>query len=145
MSVFVLVSGTLFKTPEQRSSAKSGKLFTVATVKAGSDTGAGDFWSVTCFSESAQLELLRLEVGDAISVRGRLEIKTYTAANGETKIGRSIVADAALGLRPVPRTPKAKAAPAGSKAADAQSIIPPSSESSTDKPASSFFDDEIPF
>jgi hypothetical protein len=66
------------------------------------------------FSESAQLEMLRLEVADAVSVRGKMKIETYVANDGTTKISRSIFADAALGLRPAPRAPKkaAKAAPA---------------------------------
>jgi Single-strand binding protein family len=109
MTAFALVTGTIFRAPIQKIS-KAGKPFTTCTVRAGSDdSGGGDFWSVLSFSESSQLELLRLEIGDAVSVRGKMKIETYTASNGETKISRSIFADAALGLRPAPRT-KAKAA-----------------------------------
>jgi single-stranded DNA-binding protein len=110
MTAFALITGVIFRAPIQKTS-KAGKPFTVCTVKAGSDDTGGDFWSVLIFSESAQLEMLRLEVGDAVSVRGKMELKTYTANDGTTKIGRSIFADAALGLRPAPRT-KAKAAKA---------------------------------
>src|SRR5260221_14737997 len=110
MTAFALVTGSLWKNPEQRSSAKTGKLFTVATIRAGSDaSGGGDFWSITCFSESAQLELLRLEAGDAVAVKGRLEIKTYTPADCANKIGRSIFSDSAIGLRPPPREKKPRA------------------------------------
>jgi hypothetical protein len=117
------------------------KPYTVCTVKAGADdSAAGDFWNVLCFSESAQLELLRLEAGDAVSVRGKMKIEIF-----EARISRSIFADAALGLRPAPRTPKAKAAKAAPASQGLQSIIPPSRESSTDKAASSFYDDDIPF
>jgi len=110
MTAFALITGVIFRAPIQKTS-KAGKPFTVCTVKAGSDDTGGDFWSVLIFSESAQLEMLRLEGGDAVSVRGKMELKTYTANDGTTKIGRSIFADAALGLRPAPRT-KAKAAKA---------------------------------
>jgi single-stranded DNA-binding protein len=102
-----------------------------------------------CFSESAQLELLRLEVGDAVAVRGKMKLETYAANDGTTKISRSIFADSALGLRPVPRERKAKAPPAGSKAGDAiakQSILPdatPEKETAAGGPA--FFNDDIPF
>jgi single-stranded DNA-binding protein len=116
MSAYALITGVIFRAPLQKIS-KAGKPYTVCTVKAGSDdTGAGDFWSVLCFSESAQLEMLHLEVGDAASVRGKMEIKTYVANDGTTRISRSIFADSVLGLRPAPRTPKAKAAkPASSQ------------------------------
>ena len=137
MTAFALIAGVIFRPPVQKT-AKSGKLFTTCTVKAGADDNAGgDFWNVLSFSESGQLELLRLNVGDAVSVRGKLKIETYVANDGTTKISRSIFADAALGLRPAPRERKAKAPPAGSKAADfpvKQSILPDAS-----------LDDEIPF
>jgi hypothetical protein len=140
MTAFALISGVIFRAPLQKIS-KAGKPFTTCTVKVGADdTASSDFWTVLSFSESAQLELLRLEAGDAVSIRGKLKIETYVANDGTTKISRSIFADAAIGLRPVPRTSKAKAPPVGSKAADAivkQSIIPPSSAPP--------FDDDIPF
>jgi single-stranded DNA-binding protein len=135
VSAFALISGVIFKPVEQRTSSKTGKLFVSATLKVGGETGASDFWNILIFSESAQLELLRLEIGDAVSIRGKLEIKTYVANDGATKIGRTIFADAALGLRPAPRTPKPKPAPVGSKAADQivkQSIIPPSDDLNDD-------------
>jgi single-stranded DNA-binding protein len=137
MSAFALVTGTIFRAPVQKIS-KAGKPFTTCTVKAGSDDSASsDFWSIICFSESAQLEMLRLEVGDAISIRGKMELKTYVANDGQTKISRSIFADAALGLRPAPRTPKAKAAAKSAPASQEQS-----SDAPTGAPP---FDDDIPF
>jgi Single-strand binding protein family len=101
MTAFALVTGTIFRAPVQKT-AKSGKPYTICTVKVGADDGAGDFWNVLSFSESSQLELLRLEVGDAVSVRGKMKIETYVANDGQTKISRTIFADAALGLRPAP-------------------------------------------
>jgi single-stranded DNA-binding protein len=133
MTAFALVTGTIFRAPIQKIS-KAGKPYTTCTVKAGSDdSGGGDFWSIICFSESAQLELLRLEAGDAVSVRGKLKLETYTASDGTTKISRTVFADAALGLRPVPREKKPKAA----KAATAQEQ--PTTTTDPD------LDDSIPF
>lgn len=126
MTAYALVSGVIFRAPQQKT-AKSGKPFTTCTVKAGADDGGGDFWSVLCFSESAQLELLRLEAGDAVSVRGKMKLEIY-----EGKISRSIFADAALGLRPAPRT-KAKAAKA------------PTTQETTTTATDPGLDDEIPF
>jgi single-stranded DNA-binding protein len=135
MSAFALITGTVFRNPTQRTS-KAGKPYTTCTIKAGSDdnTGASDFWSIICFSESGQLELLRLEVGDSVAVRGKLKIETYVANGGQTKISRSIFADAALGLRPVPRTPKPKTARSA----------PPTHDQPTTTAAPPF-DDGIPF
>lgn len=147
MTAYALITGVIFRAPLQKT-AKSGKPFTTCTVKAGSDeSGAGDFWSILCFSESAQLELLRLEVGDAVSVRGKLKIETYAANDGTTKISRTIFADAALGLRPAPRERKPKTPPVSSKAADAlvkHSILPDATPETT-AAGSAFFSDDIPF
>ncbi len=136
MTAYALISGVIFRAPTQKI-AKSGKPFTTCTVKAGADDNTGgDFWNVLIFSESAQIEMLRLEIGDAVSIRGKFKIETYEK-DGQTRISRSIFADAALGLRPAPRTTKAKAAakPAPSsqeQASDAPTGAPP-------------FDDGIPF
>ena len=108
MTAFALITGTLFKPAEQRTSSKTGKLFVSATVKVGSDSGGGDFWNVLIFSETTQIELLRLEIGDAVSVRGKMKLEIFEK-DGQARISRSVFADAALGLRPAPRT-KAKAA-----------------------------------
>jgi single-stranded DNA-binding protein len=135
MSTFILISGVVFRAPVQKIS-KAGKPFTSCTVKVGSDdAGSGDFWSVLIFSESAQLEMLRLEAGDAVSVRGKLKLELYTANDGQTKISRTIFADAVLGLRPTPRTPKAKAASAPST----------HDQSTTTTATDPGLDDSIPF
>jgi single-stranded DNA-binding protein len=139
MTAFALVTGTLFRPPLQKIS-KAGKPYTVCTVKAGADdSGTGDFWSIICFSESAQLELLRLEAGDAVSVRGKMKLELYTANDGATKISRSIFADAALGLRPVPREKKPKAPPTERPQLERVNIVPTSTASPSD------LDDDIPF
>ena len=133
MTAYALISGVIFRAPVQKI-GKSGKPYTVCTIRAGSDDGAGgDYWSILSFSESSQLELLRLEVGDACAVRGKLEIKIYTANDGTAKISRTIFSDAAIGLRPAPRTPKAKAAKAApTSQGQAEQSTPPSSDLNDD-------------
>ena len=129
MTACALITGVIFRAPLQKIS-KAGKPYTICTVKAGADdSGGGDFWSVICFSESGQLELLRLEAGDAVSVRGKMKLEIF-----EARISRSIFADAALGLRPAPREKKPRKA-----AADAT----PAKETAAGDPA--FFSDDIPF
>jgi single-stranded DNA-binding protein len=133
MTAFVLISGSLWKTPEQRT-GRTGKLYTVATIRAGSDdSSASEFWSITAFSESAQAELLRLGAGDALSAQGKARFELYTSNTGAAKISRSIVADAVLPLRPAPREKKPKAAAA------------PTSQDQTTTTTDPGLDDEIPF
>ncbi len=69
MTSHVLVTGTLFRPPEQRTS-KAGKEFVSATLKV-KDGDAVQWWRVTAFSGTTQAELLRLGDGDALSVQER--------------------------------------------------------------------------
>jgi len=96
MTAHVLISGALFRAPEQRTS-KAGKPFASATVRMKEGDGF-QFWRVVVFSESAQAELMRLTEGDAISAQGALRVETYER-DGQTKIGFSIIADSVLALR----------------------------------------------
>jgi Single-strand binding protein family len=78
MTAHVLISGTLFRPPEVRTS-KAGKPFVTATLKAkdgGPSTGSGQasqWWKVLAFSETAQAELMRMADGEAISFKGTLK------------------------------------------------------------------------
>jgi single-stranded DNA-binding protein len=139
MTAYALISGVIFRAPTQRT-AKSGKPYTTCTVKVGTDEGTGDFWSAICFSESGQLELLRLEAGDAVSVRGKMKIELYTANDGQTKISRSIFADAALGLRPRAQ-PKAKT----NKAVSTSHDQPTTTTTTTTTNPPDELNDDIPF
>jgi single-stranded DNA-binding protein len=107
MSAFVLVSGALFRAPEQKTS-KAGKPFVTATIKVAADNSA-DFWSVLAFSESAQAELMRLGEGDKISAQGSLKVELYAGRDGQTRINRTVFADHVLALRQPPRERKPKA------------------------------------
>jgi hypothetical protein len=91
MTAFAIVTGSLFRAPEQRTS-KAGKPYVTATIRA-KDGDALQWWRVTAFSESAQAELMRLGEG----------------APGGTppKISLSIIADHVLALRQPPKERKA--------------------------------------
>jgi single-stranded DNA-binding protein len=97
MSAHALITGTLFRAPEQRT-AKSGRQFVAATLKA-KDGEATKWWKVLAFSETARAELMRLADGDAMCVQGQLRVETYQAESGETKMSLSIIANAVLALR----------------------------------------------
>jgi single-stranded DNA-binding protein len=105
----VLVSGSLFRPPEQRTS-KAGKPFTTATIRA-KDGEASQWWKVVAFSESAQAELSRLSDGDALSIQGALKVETYER-DGATKLSLSVIAEHVIALRQPPRQRERKPADA---------------------------------
>jgi single-stranded DNA-binding protein len=107
MSVLALVSGSIFRAPEQRMS-KAGKPFVFATVRV-KEGGESRFVNVVAFSESAQSEVVRLSDGDSLSAQGPLKAEIYAANDGSTKVSLSIVADRVLPLRQPRKERKAKA------------------------------------
>jgi single-stranded DNA-binding protein len=140
MTVAVLLSGSIFKEPTRRTS-QSGKSYVVTTIKAAAaDNASSDFWSVLAFGTTASEELLRLAVGERLTIQGGMKVELYTAASdGKTKISRTIFADHVMALRQPPkeRKPKAKLASQETTTTDA------TPETAAGGPA--FFDDEIPF
>jgi single-stranded DNA-binding protein len=103
---YALVSGSLFRAPEQRTS-KTGKPYVTATLKV-KDGETSQWWRVTAFSESAQPALMRLDEGDSLSVQGSFRAELYTPDGGETKLSLLIVADKVLALRQTPKERSAK-------------------------------------
>jgi single-stranded DNA-binding protein len=103
MSVHILVSGSLFKNPEQKTSSKTGKTYATASIRTASadNITTSDFWNLLVFSETVTAELMRLTEGDKLAVQGSLKLEIY---NG--KISRSVFVDAILPLRRE-RKPKA--------------------------------------
>jgi hypothetical protein len=130
MSVHILVSGSLFKNPELKTS-KSGKSYATASIRTSSADGtAADFWNLLVFSETVQAQLLQLTEGEKLAAQGSAKIELF---NG--KISRTVFVDAILPLRAAPREKKPKAA---KPAPTSQSIVSPSNESSTESAPSSF-------
>jgi single-stranded DNA-binding protein len=97
-----LVTGSLFRAPEQRTS-KAGRPFVVTTIKA-KDGDAVQWWKVLAFSDSASAELLRLGEGDVVAVQGNFKAELYRHdETGETKLSLSIIADHVRAMRQPPR------------------------------------------
>lgn len=94
---YALVTGALFRAPEQRTS-KANKPYVTATIKA-KDGDAFQFWRVTAFADAVQAELMRLTDGDAVSVQGPLKAELYAKDGGEQKHSLSLIADHVLVLR----------------------------------------------
>jgi single-stranded DNA-binding protein len=127
MSVSVLVTGALFRDPEERTSGSSGKPFVVATIRAAAaDNEPADYWNVLAFSESVRTELMRLRSGDRASIQGRLKLELYEKG-GEARISRSVFADGVLALRAPPkeRRPRGKDAPSDAQLPLQQAGAPP--------------------
>ncbi len=132
MSVFVLVSGSLFKNPEMKTS-RAGKTYASASIRtASADNTAADFWNLLVFSETVQTELMRLNEGDKLAAQGSVKLEIY---NG--KISRTVFVDAILPLRAPPRERKPKAAKAAPTAQD--------QPASTTNPPDDDLNDSIPF
>jgi single-stranded DNA-binding protein len=104
--IAALVTGSLFRAPEQRQS-KAGRAFVVATIRVKDGDGI-QFIRLVVFSDSAQAELLRLSEGDSLSAQGSLKAELYAKDGGESKLSLSIVADQILALKQPPKEREAK-------------------------------------
>ena len=93
MSAHVLITGQIFRAPEQRTS-KAGKPFVTATIRV-KENEATVWWKVITFSESNGAELMRLSDGDAVSVQGSMKAEVYEK-DGEPKLSLTVFADAIL-------------------------------------------------
>jgi hypothetical protein len=136
-SVAVLVSGSIFREPQQRTS-QSGKKYVTVTIKAaGADNSTLDFWNALAFGDTAGAELMRLGLNERLAVQGTMKIELFEK-DGQQRISRTIFVDAVLALRAPPREKKPK--PAATPAAaplERVNILPSAS--------SSDLNDEIPF
>ncbi len=108
MTALAIITGTLHRTPEARTS-KAGRPFAMATIRVKDGDGA-QYWKIFAFSESAQAELMRLREGDALSAQGTMKAELYRPEGGEPRLSLSLTADQVLALRPEKRKPK-RAAP----------------------------------
>ena len=106
MGVHALITGMLFRAPEQRIS-RAGKPFWSATLRV-KDGDATQWWKLLVFSESAGAELMRLGDGDALSAQGVFKAEPYDK-DGETRIGFTLFAEHVLALKQPPRERKPKA------------------------------------
>jgi hypothetical protein len=110
MTAFAIITGSLFKAPEQRTS-KAGRPYVTATIRT-KDGDASQFWRVSAFSDTTQAELMRLTDGDACSIQGSMRAELYRPEGGEPKLSLSIFADRVLAIsQPKERKPSAPEPP----------------------------------
>lgn len=106
MTIDALVTGTLFKNPEERRS-NAGTPFVTAVVRAASNGGEGLFIRVAAFDDTAKTALLALESGDSVALAGALKIDTWEARNGAVKPSLNLIAYRVLTAYHVKRKRKA--------------------------------------
>lgn len=136
MSVAILISGSIFRAPAQKTS-QAGKPYTIATIRAaGGDNTPAEFWSILCFSETAQEQLLRLGLNERLAVQGSMKIEIYEK-DGQSRISRTVFVDAVLPLRTPPKSKKQRPETLPARAPLERVNILPS--------ASGDLDDDIPF
>jgi len=101
MTALALISGTIFRGPERRSTKTWAPFFTL-TLKV-ANGAAFDFWRVAVFDEEIQGEVGELTKGDSISFVGRLSAEVYRKDGGEPRVSLGLTADKALSLKKRPR------------------------------------------
>jgi single-stranded DNA-binding protein len=94
--IWALATGVLQREPERREGSRGP--FATGSIRVGN--GDGVQWvGAIAFGEAAE-RLLTLKAGDAVSVAGRLELRTWSARDGTQRTGISIVADEVAAARP---------------------------------------------
>lgn len=96
-----LLTGILYGAPERRT-AKSGKPFVTAKLRADDGKGGSVFCSIIAFGDQAD-RLVTLPAGAALSVSGRAEVNAWIDKKGEAAAGLSLMVDDLAPLKPRPR------------------------------------------
>jgi single-stranded DNA-binding protein len=90
------VAGKLYGQPEQRMSAKTGKSYVIARLRAAAGDGDALFVSCVAFDVAAQAVLLAMEDGDAVTLAGSLTPKAWIGKAGEPRVALDMVVQRAL-------------------------------------------------
>jgi single-stranded DNA-binding protein len=91
MSIEALILGKLHQRAEQRT-AKTGRSFVTAKVRAAAGEGEALFVNVIAFSESAGAALLALDAGDAVALTGTLKPAAWVDREGNARPSLDLVA-----------------------------------------------------
>lgn len=111
-AITALISGTLSQVPIARTTTKGGTMATGSLAVQASADGKPAYLGLLAFNELAET-LLQCGKGDAVSVRGRMELSRWTTNGGEAREKWQIIADSLL---PGPEKPTmARTAPRTAK------------------------------
>jgi hypothetical protein len=142
MSQHAIITGALFRKPEQRQG--KSKPFAKATVRVGGKEGESSvFWNVLAFNETAMGEL---DEGDVISAQGALKVELYQPEGSAPKINHTLFADQLMALKQPrkAREPKQDPAPRSEGDRDRRSAAHQSPQSRFGQ-RDRDLDDDIPF
>lgn len=110
--ITALIVGVLSQTPISRTTAKGTTMATGSLAVQASADGKPTYLGLVAFGDLAET-LLQCTKGDAVAVRGRLELNRWVTSEGEQKERWQVIADALL---PGPGKPQAtKTAPRPAK------------------------------
>lgn len=102
MTTFALLTGTLVRDPEKKTS-KGGRDYASASIQVRADDNRSIYWRITVFSESAIDELMRLGEGDNLSCQGAMKAELWTPEGKDPRINLSLIADSIQPLRGKPK------------------------------------------
>lgn len=112
MAIFALVTGTVSTAPTKRTTSKGSPWVTLA-IRVPSGEGSA-FVNVAIFDAGLVDDALALREGAAVSVQGRLELRTWQGRDGQERTGLSITATEIMPL--TKPAPKARTKPAAAPA-----------------------------
>ena len=101
-----IVAGKLFGSAETKT-AKTGRAFTTAKVRAATAESESIFINVIAFSDTAQAALQALGDGDAVALAGTITPKAWTDRNGNVRPALDMVAAQVMTAYSVSRKRKA--------------------------------------
>lgn len=130
--IIALVSGTLSRDPQGRTTSKGDAMATSSLAVQASSDGKPAYVGLLAFNDLAET-LLQCTKGDAVSVRGRLELSRWTNAEGQAKEQWQLVADSLLAGPEKPSRVRTAPRPGRDTGRDRAPAEPPP------------FDDEIAF
>lgn len=118
MSIYALATGTVSQAPTRRTTSK-GSPWVTLSIRVPSGEGSS-FVNVAVFDAGLVEEALALREGGAVTVQGKLELRTWQGRDGTERAGLSITANQMTVLtKPAPKARrKAAAAPAGADDAE---------------------------
>lgn len=136
IAIVALITGTLTQVPVSRTTAKGGTMATGSLAVSASNDGKPVYIGVVAFGEQAET-LLQLDKGDALAIRGKLELNRWVSSDGEQKERWQIVADTLVAGPEKPT--RARQAPRPTKSTTQ------ASHGFQQPPEPPPYDDEVPF
>ena len=96
VSAHVLVTGVVYRRPEQRTGKNWRPYMTAVLFAEGLESAP--YWAIVAFAQEAQAALVRLGIGAAVSIEGALQVEEYEK-DGQKRISLGVTAEHAIALQ----------------------------------------------